>query len=297
MKKHIPVMLFLLAFLLFGLFMGWLLLGNTGGNRAPDMRISVIMYGGEGSARWDTLEQGIRQACRELEIENPVVYTAPAGDSHAQIQLIEQEAGDGAAGLLIAPENSADILPLLDSLSADVPFVLLKSGAGSYSFIGADDEGMARLLAQKLAEVPGTVTLLQGNTQRSNLLIRQRVFLAEMESLGKRVEISDRMPQEGIAVALDTAALDAAVNAERAEAVTLYGIGSKTSLVHALNQGLLQGIVYQNEYAIGYMAMMRLAVRLGLAEPLPGNEVQFLYVDRDTMFTPDAERLLFPIAQ
>lgn len=281
---------------------------DAGRGGAPDVQIGVVLYGSGDSARWDTLEQGIRQACRELDIESPVISAvAPAG-SMGQERLILQEVDAGIDGLLLAPEDSEAMRSLLDERALHIPVVLLKSEVTGLAFVGGDDAGMAKLLADSLAGIPGDVAVLAGSTRRQNVQLRQDVFLREMARQGHRVTVLEEAPSpwphagpmQGIVVALDTETLDLAIQA-RAEVTwdgaSLYGIGSKNSIVHALNQGTVDGIVFQNEYAIGYIAMMRLAARLGLAAAPADAPIQYRYVGRETMYEPDAERLLFPIVQ
>lgn len=287
----------LLGFLAFGLIMFLRFYATIFSEQLPDVHISVIMYGDQDNDRWKELEQGAAQACQELSLEAPVFSVASAGDVEGQWQLVQREIEDGADGLLIAVEDSDAFAEYLQADPLPVPVVYLKNAPTGQAWESAMDADMSRLLAQEMAGQHKRVALLPANTARENVRLRRSAFLDEARQIGLAVTEVDSgsfPPQDATAfVALDSQSLEEAAQ-RRGRNLPVYGIGSGNQVSHALNQGKIEGVVFHNEYALGYLATMRLAQRMGVAKSAPGGEVEYRYVDRTTMFLPEMEHLLFP---
>lgn len=311
-KRMGPLLLLAAAFVVFVVSMAFLL---TSGQRqgAREFVLSVTAYG-EDTARWRAFGQGIGQACSELDIESPVL--ALANDADALAERMEREITAGARGQIIAAYGGEELAELLGGLSRDHSVVLAGSPVGDLPCVRADDAAMARGLARQLAETPGNIALLPASSGRAGDALRQEAFLGAMRETGREVTLLGPLPGADpaaeiaslltfhrpaidVLVALDTETLEQAIGAyplSMAEAL-VYGIGSSDTVVHALTQGFVQGIVFEDEYAIGYLAARQAAAELGLAPAPEAFDIPFFYVDQQSLFDPDKEKLLFPITQ
>lgn len=308
MKKMIFPALFVLLFAAFTLIMASVLYTDGTAQPSPNAQVAIVAHGNESGDRWKVLEAGVRQACRELDIEPALMNISSTRDSDMQLRLIEREIDSGISGLLIAPDNSTEMAVELERLYFLVPTVYMLNGIPDFDYVAADDAGMAELLAEKLAPLDGSVMLLTENSGRESVTRRLEAFLASMQSAGREVsiiksvqELKNQAGAEGpiIVVAMNTETLESAIDtlADSNENIRLYGIGSTDKIVHAMTQGVVEGVVFQNEYAAGYIAMMQLAMRMGLIVPAMPSDIQYMYVDRLSLYEPDIERLLFPIVQ
>ena len=82
----------------------------------------------------------------------------------------------------------------------------------------------------------------------------------------------------------------------------LYGIGATDKIVYYLDQGWISGIVFPNEFRIGYAGLNRMVDTLERqpgagTDADPAMTTEFYRADRKTMYEPDLQRLLFPIVQ
>lgn len=297
-----------LAFLAFLGCMAFLLTADQ--RRERDIRIAVTMYGAD-EYRWRTFTQGLRQGCADLGIENPVVLLADTQE--ALISRLGRETG--AKGHIVAAAGAGEeVEAALETLST--PVFLVKTPVGDLPCARADDAAMATLLAEQLAKTEGHIALLSENLGRENNRLRREAFLAAMEAAEREVTLleplrGEDMPGEiasilafhrpgiDVLVALDTETLEQAIDAYPLSmtSVALYGIGSSDQVVHALTQGMLQGVIFEDEYALGYIAARRLATLMGIAPEEAEAQAQYFYADASNMFDPDKERLLFPITQ
>lgn len=282
----------------------------------PDEQISVIMYDTESTGRWSSLEMGVRQACIEMEVEGPAIDAVPHMTGAQQQELAAREVAAGADGLLVAAQASDEMAKALEQ-QAGVPVVFVKNAPDGMDYVGADDAGMGRMLAQAIAGEEGRIALVARNMERMSVQARYEAFTSEMARQGREVsvvtpqagrtlkeammaELTLRLSPAGLLVALDTATLEMLVDLveELKSDVQVFGIGSSDRVVHALDQGKIAGMVFQDEYAIGYLAAMRLFVRLGLKGATDSDAaVQYAYVQRETMFSPEMERMLFPLVR
>ncbi len=274
-----------------------------------DVRIAVVLYG-TSAERWGALDQGIAQACTELNIEKPVltVRATPAADAaDEQRERILREVANGAAGLLVAAADSAAMQPELETLAQTVPLVMMETGAGeSLPCVTADNLQMGRDLAARLAEEGTPVALLPGELSRDSVAARQAGFLQQAKELGLAVDVVPdggmlahtlRSGKYGTVVALDNETLENAAATVGGAGVQLVGIGASDKVVHELDSGNVTEICYQNEFSIGYIAMMQLAEKMNLGGGDVHSPVEYRIVRRETMYDPDTERLLFPIIQ
>lgn len=310
-KRWVVLCLTVLFFLLFGVYLFGLLYTDTRQTQKIPANISVVVYG-ESSDRWKYLEQGIGQACNDLGIEKPAITVAYADDPLRQIQLLRREAGNGTQGFIIAAADQAVLREQIEQLS--LPVVFVESGIGD-ACVGADNAQMGRELAERLAGSGGNIAVLAEGLSRQSVEERFEAFMAEMARQGKQVIILERENQQddlksyiasslaklsidALAV-LDTDFLETAIDAVPVSMsqVRLYGIGIGNKAFYALDQGIVEELIVENEFAMGYIATLTLAEKMGYAKSVPEASIQYITVTRETMYDPEMERLLYPIFQ
>lgn len=281
----------------------------------PTHHIAVIVYG-ENDASWRSIEQGIGQACTELNIERPVLRLAPVDDIQKQKDLIQQELANGANGLLVAPNDSEEISDYLRALDVPIPVVVLESGAATLQSIAPDDSEMSRLLAEDCINRNYRIALISSNMRLRSNQMRQESFLETMEKKNRDVFIIDSdidnlenqlvsfLTEQGqqfdILVALDSQSLLAALSARPISMVDIKisGIGRGLDVITALDRSQIETLMCWDDYAIGYLATKQMGQQMGLRSPINGqNDIEFRLVTRDIMYDTPLEQMLFPINQ
>ncbi|MDR2670367.1 MAG: hypothetical protein LBC26_01430, partial [Oscillospiraceae bacterium] len=157
--------------------------------------------------------------------------------------------------------------------------------------------------------------LLQTHLYRDSVRLRYEAFVRQARALGIaltewRFSTADAELAQAIAaslqsqparslVAFSTEALECAIDALQDASLppALYGIGHSDKIIASLDQGLIDGLCCQNEYKIGYLALMQLAGEMGAVSPADPTWVEFRYINRANMYDPDIQRLIFPIIQ
>lgn len=313
MKKRKNVVLIVIMAAVILVLVSWLWYSDWAENNDQTV-ISVIAYDNGNNDRWRTMDQGIRQACIELGIEKPVITHVRRTGTTQTSNILQREINNGAQGILIV-SGTQEIVDCLSDTSLNLPIVLVENAFDeSYPCVGADNAGMGKALADYMADLPYNITVLETGLEQRSVAERYQAFCSRMEELNKPARaipydafsedlktvlaaafVSHNPRSEMLAV-LDNDSLEAAIDAVSAD-TTFCGIGSSDKVVHALDLGIIHGLVYQNEFASGYIGTMTLARRMGLAKPLEPMVVQYRLVTRESMYLEENERLLFPIIQ
>jgi ribose transport system substrate-binding protein len=111
-------------------------------------------------------------------------------------------------------------------------------------------------------------------------------------------EIIKKDPVDVI-VALDDISLEEVIDAAQgaSTSVDIYGIGSSSKIVHNLDNGVINSIVFQNEFNMGYLSLQELLSNIHRDGHVSDIEVEFRTVNRETMYLPKNQRLVFPFVQ
>ena len=331
----------LMAALALFVFLGAVMSGYLNSDATPRQKyqISVIVYGNNRD-RWAFLREGLNQGASELPVELSFSAMAQEADPQEQIRVVNQEIRNGADGILLAACDSTALNQTVAEAAGQVPVLMLETdvedNAKTLGCLAADDYEMGKALGEFVKETyPGrTVSLIDEFTERSSVSRRQDGFLDAIGDsadvrrwqrgegdYGLSLYIAKMYRQEGrgtVVTALDATSLEAVLDAfEKLEAEggtnmaghetfgswqPLYGIGATDKIVYYLDQGWISGIVFPNEFRIGYAGLNRMVDTLERqpgagTDADPAMTTEFYRADRKTTYEPDLQRLLFPIVQ
>lgn len=293
----------LIAVVLLG-FVG-VVYGNQ--NKQPQKNISVILYYfGENS--WQSLEQGINQAQKDFAVNVNYVILHNYGDAAEQMEAMENEASNGADGILIAAVNGAELHELWQEKKLDIPVVAIENDFNepSVPLIAADDYEMGKTLGKAIMEdfsgkeMP-VIAIDLKESLRKSVNNRKQGFLDSIEGKASVITIDDvlRGTVADAAVALDKESLLTLANSENTllSAVKKYGIGNSASIVAALEHDQIEKIVFQNEFNMGYMAVETLMNKIRGTKAKEQEQIEFYCVGVKDIYDAPYERLLFPIVE
>lgn len=283
-------------------------------------KISVIVYGTD-EARWNNLKQGLNQAALDYSVNVNFVIMYEVGKAEGQKRLLQRELQNGAQAIAIASTDSKEMAEIIEETSRKVPVILLEAATNmgeNTAQIGPDNEKLGEDLAIKLTQESGdksTIAIIYENTERESISQRLRGLekvLDEKKStyLYWEREIGDFNPsiflqkelkkeQVDAVVALDDYNLENIIDAiEGIEgSVSLYGIGNTEKAVHYLDQGIVDTLLFSNEYNMGYLSIKSLVEKLQNNTALYDQEIKYSIVNRDNLYEKENQRLLFPMVQ
>lgn len=297
--------------------------------------VSIIVHG-DNAERWENFRQGIEQAAADLNASISFVVMSDDVNADKQISLLKKEQSNGAQGIIISAFDSVKMAQTIVETAASIPVVMAETSVfleeeQKLEYVSADNEVMGGKLAEMIMENSSSqspVYILKVNEQRDSVIEREERLTAVLQENGYTigywtpeegdfnlslfVEKMIGQAGEGIVAALDETTLESVIDGvqgfnkqvERSGGDTskmpqIYGIGSTAKIVYHLNQGSLEGIVFQDEYHMGYTSMVRL-LRMISAQEDPGAEGQSIEsytANRQNLHLPEIERLLYPIIQ
>ena len=279
----------------------------NGGKEEPHYSVSVVI-GNSGSDQWNAFKEGLNQGAKESGIYLDIVSSSAFSGLAEEYTILERELENGADGVIAALCDTSDPGGRLEEIAGKNQIVLIASDLdleNGYALVQPDPHKIGRAIAEMVLKenVDGkTVGVVSGN-QRT-LAGRQRLagFQARMQEkcadftasfLTKteaELEKEMKTPPD-ILVALDSSAMQK----KETSKVRLYGEGRSERAVYCLDRGMIQGMVVQDEYAMGYESARLIRKCL---EHSTGSMTQvetgFISVTKEEMHEKEAEKILFP---
>lgn len=320
MKNKKVIMAIALLIGLFGLLLisTYLYINDTN-RKESNIRISVIVYGNN-SNRWTTLKQGIDQAAKDFGAEVNFCLMSSENDAKEQTLLLEREIENGSKGIILAVTDSRNMTETIQKASLKVPIVMVETKADDVDgliYISADNYSMGLNIGRSVylnKKEDYRVAVYVKNMQRNSVYERYQGFMDSLQYTKNTVtdwkleeddnsaQYLQKMIKEDpvdVIVALDDMSLEEVIDAVQNASISVdvYGIGSTNKVVHNLDYGVINSIVFQNEFNMGYLSIQELLRSIHHDDNIPDIEVEFRTVNRETMYLPKNQRLVFPIVQ
>lgn len=306
-----------------------------GHQQQKKIAVSIIVHS-DSAERWENFRQGIQQAAIDLNATINFITMSDDVSAGKQISLIRREWSNGTQGMIISAFDSEKIGETIAEVSAQIPVVMAETDVSveverKLEYISADNAVMGEKLAKLIMEAHNNqipVYILKVNEQRSSIQEREQELAASLTANGYTIHywqpgegdfnlalLVQKMMKEsepGVVAALDETTLegvlDGAAGYRQTEEAAddhstwkmqVYGIGSTSKIVYHLNQGNLEGIVFQDEYHMGYTSMVQLLSQIasGTDRGTAGKSIESYAAQRQTLHQPEMERLLYPIIQ
>lgn len=300
----------------------------AGGGAGAKLRVAVVPKGTTHEF-WKAVHAGAAKAGKELGVD--IIWKGPLkeDDLKSQVDLVQSFAAQGVSGMVLAPLNdSALAAPVKAAVGAGVPVVIFDSdlkGSEHASFVATDNRAAGRLAGEKLGallEGKGNVALLRYQEGSASTRHREEGFLEAIRKFPEIKVVSDNQyagattesafaasenlllaqnagkgqlqgvfcPNEsttfGMLLALDKAGL--------AGKLRFIGFDASAKLVEGVRAGKLDGLVLQNPFNMGYLAVKTLVAHLRHETVERRIDTGASLVDRANMEQPDMKALLSP---
>jgi ribose transport system substrate-binding protein len=303
--------------------------GAGSGSASPSkLRIAVVPKGTTHEF-WKAVHAGAAKAAKELGVE--IVWKGPLkeDDLKSQVELVQSFTAQGVAGMVLAPLNdSALAAPVKAAVRSGVPVVIFDSdlkGNEHVSFVATDNRAAGRLAGEKLGALlggKGNVVVLRYQEGSASTHHREEGFLEALKKFPEIKLLSDNQyggattetafsasenlllaqnagkgqvsgvfcPNEsttfGMLLALEKAGL--------AGKMRFIGFDSSTKLVEGVRAGKIDGLVLQNPFNMGYLAVKTLTRHLRKEKVEPRIDTGASLIDKANMDQPDMKALLSP---
>jgi ribose transport system substrate-binding protein len=241
---------------------------------------------------WKSVHAGAVKASKELDVE--IVWKGPLkeDDLKAQIDVVNTFVAQGVSGIVLAPLNDIALrAPVKAATTAKIPVVIFDSdlqGDDHVSFVATDNQAAGKLAGEHMAKVvpggrPGNLVVLRYQEASASTMNREKGFLDFVNAKPELKVVSDNQyggattetamtkseslllaqkASEGNVQGIFTpnesttfGMLQALKKTGAAKKVKFVGFDSSDKLVTALKDGDIDGLVVQNPFNMGYLAV------------------------------------------
>jgi ribose transport system substrate-binding protein len=263
----------------------------------PDTPRIAVIPKGTTHEFWKSVHAGAVKAARELSVD--VVWKGPLreDDLKAQIDVVQSFTAQGVSGIVVAPLSDKGLVGAVgQAVRAKIPVVIFDSdlqGHDYTSFVATDNFAAGKLAGEELAKLlgdKGNVIVLRYNEGSASTANRENGFLDAIKKHGSIKVKSDNQyggattetahqASENLLSAMQAAEggvdgifcpnesttfgmLLALEKEGLAGKVKFVGFDASQKLVEAVRQGHLDGLVLQNPFQMGYLAVATLSRHL-----------------------------------
>jgi ribose transport system substrate-binding protein len=273
---------------------------------------------------WQVVKEGVAAASQEYGLNYSTYGTDTESDVDGQIRILEQAIAAKPAVVLLAATDYERIVPVAKRIvQAGIPLITLDSGLQgdvAASLIATDNYTAGAKAGEALEKVIANqgdvalVSFIQGSfpaIERENGVRDQLQKAPGIHIVGtyycdgsesRAYDITKRLLQEnphlqgivGLNEPSATGAAKAVKDAGLGIRVKLVGFDNATDEVSLLDDGVIQALVVQKPFNMGYLAA-KAAVQIERGQKLEpridtGSEV----IWKDTMYDKSNQKLLFP---
>ncbi|MBI1982565.1 MAG: substrate-binding domain-containing protein [Acidobacteria bacterium] len=285
----------------------------------------AVIPKGQAHIFWQTVHAGALAAAREANVE--VAWNGPAteADFARQIAIIDDFINRHVDGILLAPTDRDALVPAIRrARQAGIPLSIFDSGANTedyVSFVATDNYGGGVMAARRLGEIlnkRGKVAMIAVMPGGASTLAREQGFKETLEKEFPEVKLvawqfgmSDRARSlavtedvltanptlNGIFASNESSTVGAAqaVKARNLTAkVRIVGFDSSPSLVEDLRAGIIDSLVLQDPFQIGYQGLKTLLNQRAGRAPPKRLDLPPVLVTRENFDDPKVRQLLNP---
>ncbi len=298
------------------------------GCRRRTRPIFAVIPKGQAHIFWQTVHAGAAAAAHEagvdIEWNGPAVET----DYARQIAIVDDFINRRVDGIELAPSDRDALVPAIRRASAaGIPLSVIDSGANTedyVSFVATDNYGGGVLAARRLAEIlgpPGTprqVAIIGVLPGAASTIAREQGFRDTIEKESPHIKIvafqygmSDRARSLAVTEDILTAhptldgifasnesstigAVQALKSRGLAGKVKLVGFDSSPSLLDDLRAGIVDSLILQDPFQIGYQGLRVLLERRAGRQPSKRVHLAPTLLTRDMLADPKMQKLINP---
>lgn len=244
-----------------------------------------VVTAGAGVHYWQQVEQGAKQAA--LDLGRTVYVRGPKNehDHKAQSRILDTMLDKGCIGFVVAPNSPQRETQVKHFQSLGIPVVYIdRDIKGSrIGIIATDNYAAGALAAELMAETlddPGSVGILRLQRGVPSTDLREQGFIARAKDLGLNLIMDEYLgtdqheaTDKAYALLQMHSKLDAVFTPNESTSLAVLnmrkrlptgasmlhiGFDNHPHLLQAVEQGMMQGLIVQNPFQIGYQGVVTL---------------------------------------
>ncbi len=268
------------------------------GGAAPVGRLKIaVIPKGTTHEFWKSVHAGAAKAAKEADVD--IVWKGPLkeDDLKAQVDVVSTFIAQGVSGIVLAPLNDVALkAPVKQAAAAKIPVVVFDSdlqGDDHVSFVATDNVAAGKIAGDALTKMvgdKGNVVVMRYQEGSASTANREKGFLDAVKAKPAFKVVSDNQYggattesafAKGESLLLAQKAETGAVSgiftpnesttfgmllairkSNLAKKMKFVGFDASEKLVGALKEGDIDGLVVQNPFNMGYLAVKTMADHL-----------------------------------
>ncbi len=292
-------------------------------NRQTRRRIAVIPKG-RAHLFWQSVHAGAVKAAREKNLD--IVWNGPPTETDytVQLQIVEAMINQRVDAIVLAPIDKTAMVGVVERAGREkIPVVIFDSGIDTENFVAqvATDNykgGVAG--AQRLGKIlngKGKIVVVKVQPGAASTMAREQGFFDTLQKefpgiqvmdhrygmadFAKSLAVAENMltahpDLDGMFASNESSTVGAAqaLKARKGNTVKLVGFDSSPTLLEDLRSGLIDSLVVQDPFRMGYDSVISAVQKLDGQTPTKIQNLPPLVVTRENLDEPAVQRQLKP---
>lgn len=299
-----------------------ILFGNVFNMDSPKDIVDIsVISGGESVDSLSTIKQGIDQAASDMKVDISFITLNKENNLLEQIALINREIDSGVDAILLSAVDSQGLIDCIENIESNIPIITIDSTVDTpkvLAYYSADNYNMGLDLGKHISSLSKgnkNIAIITTGYNRSN--IKQR-YIGLKDSLvsnnniffwsfqtdkEKSVDHINKLVIDhkiDLLIAIDLSSLELATKFKKQLKnmdIDVFGIGNNTNIVSALEKNIIDSIVVQNDFSIGYLAVEAAVNALDKKSVNKDIDIEYRIITSSNMYEPKNQKMLFPIVR
>lgn len=297
-------------------------LSISGCNKSDKRRVAVVPKG-LAHLFWQSVHAGANKAAREHAVE--VVWKGPASetDYNGQIQIVDAMINQRVDAICLAPIDKTVMLSVVErAVKEKIPVIIFDSGIDTESYaamVATDNYAAGQLAAARMGEIlggKGKVVVVAVQPGGASTMAREQGFEDAikkfpgiqivdkrygMADFAKSLQVAENMltafpDVSGLFASNESSAVGAAraLKGRKSSTVKMVGFDWSPNLLEDLRAGLIDSLVAQDPFQMGYRSMMAAVDKLD-GKPVEKNQpLPPRLITKANLDTPEVKAQLEP---
>jgi ribose transport system substrate-binding protein len=296
---------------------------TTGCAKQERKRIGVVPKG-RTHMFWQSVHAGGEAAAREANIE--IVWNGPATESDftGQLQIVEAMINQRVDAIVLAPIDKTAMVAVVERAGRqNIPVVIFDSGVDTQNFVSqvaTDNYGAGQAGAERIGKIlggHGKVAMVAVQPGSASTMLREQGFEDAigknhpgiqivdkrygMSDFAKSLAVTENMltahpDLDALFASNESSAVGAAqaLKGRKGTRVRLVGFDSSPTLLDDLAAGVIDSLVVQDPFRMGYESVQAAVKKLQGGTPEKIKNLPALVVTKDNLNDPAVQKQLKP---
>jgi ribose transport system substrate-binding protein len=291
-------------------------------NRGHQRIIGVVPQG-QTHLFWQSIHAGAVAAARESGVD--LLWNGPAneGDINSQIKIMDAMINRRADAIAVSPADKNALVGIVErSVRERIPVVIFDTGIDTEVFtarVATDNYGAGQLAARRLAQIlngkgrivilavlPGVASTMAREQGFEDVIRQQFPAIAILDKrygqadMAKSLQVAENMltahpDLDGLFASNESSTVGAVQALKgRPGKVKMVGFDWNPTLADALKSGLVDSLVAQDPFKIGYQSVKAAVEKLNGGAPQKIQNLPALLVTKDNLNDPAVQQRLNP---